>query len=213
MLIIKFPLANVWASRDGAVLLSVCFVLFFVAFENFSLLLRGSTCSEWGLIVSTPIHLLECWCRVCWMFCAAPHVPDPFQTLADIYDAKGYTDKRMQVCFCDCLVFSSAFISSNLSHCGQCFANWWCSFHTDMEGLLRLLWIAMKCWFQCQLIVAHLKQTDAEDWYALGQEFQEMNNIEQALFCYDRGGCNLYCLPESSATFLFHLLLCSQLLV
>jgi len=41
--------------------------------------------------------------------------------------------------------------------------------------------------FQCQLIVAHLKQTDAEDWFALGQEFQEMNNIEQALFCYDRG--------------------------
>jgi len=40
---------------------------------------------------------------------------------------------------------------------------------------------------QCQLIVAHLKQTDAEDWFALGQEFQEMNNIEQALFCYDRG--------------------------
>jgi len=31
--------------------------------------------------------------------CAAPHVPDPFQTLADIYDAKGDTDKRMQVCF------------------------------------------------------------------------------------------------------------------
>ena len=28
MLIIKFPLANVWASRDGAVLLSVCVVLF-----------------------------------------------------------------------------------------------------------------------------------------------------------------------------------------
>jgi len=30
---------------------------------------------------------------------AAPHVPDPFQTLADIYEAKGDTDKRMQVCF------------------------------------------------------------------------------------------------------------------
>ena len=50
-------------------------------------------------------------------------------------------------------------------------------------------------WFQCQLIVAHLKQTDAEDWYALGQEFQEMNNIEQALFCYDRGWyCRHFCL-------------------
>jgi len=42
--------------------------------------------------------------------------------------------------------------------------------------------------------VAHLKQTDADDWYMLGQEFQEMNNIEQALFCYDRGGCDLYSL-------------------
>jgi len=50
-------------------------------------------------------------------------------------------------------------------------------------------------WFQCQLIVAHLKQTDAEDWYALGQEFQEMNNIEQALFCYERGWyCRHFCL-------------------
>lgn len=42
--------------------------------------------------------------------------------------------------------------------------------------------------------MAHLKQTDADDWYTLGQEFQEMNNIEQAMFCYDRGGCDLYCL-------------------
>jgi len=33
------------------------------------------------------------------VFCVAPHVPDPFQTLADIYEAKGDTDKRMQVCF------------------------------------------------------------------------------------------------------------------
>ena len=46
-------------------------------------------------------------------------------------------------------------------------------------------------WCQCQLIVAHLKQTDADDWFALGQEFQEMNNIEQAMFCYDRGDCDL----------------------
>jgi len=33
------------------------------------------------------------------VLCIAPHVPDPFQTLADIYEAKGDTDKRMQVCF------------------------------------------------------------------------------------------------------------------
>jgi len=33
------------------------------------------------------------------VFSVAPQVPDPFQTLADIYEAKGDTDKRMQVCF------------------------------------------------------------------------------------------------------------------
>ena len=39
----------------------------------------------------------------CWLLslmnilCAAPQVSDPFQTLADIYEAKGDTDKRMQV--------------------------------------------------------------------------------------------------------------------
>jgi len=33
--------------------------------------------------------------QVC--FYVAPQVPDPFQTLADIYEAKGDTDKRMQV--------------------------------------------------------------------------------------------------------------------
>jgi len=33
------------------------------------------------------------------VFSVAPHVPDPFQTLADIYEAKGDTDKRMQVGF------------------------------------------------------------------------------------------------------------------
>jgi len=27
----------------------------------------------------------------------APQVPDPYQTLADIYEAKGDTDKKMQV--------------------------------------------------------------------------------------------------------------------
>jgi len=36
----------------------------------------------------------------------APHVPDPFQTLADIYEAKGDTDKRMQVCFLVTVDFS-----------------------------------------------------------------------------------------------------------
>jgi len=61
--------------------------------------------------------------------------------------------------------------------------------------------------FQCQLIVAHLKQTDAEDWFALGQEFQEMNNVEQALFCYDRGASDLHCLSESDDSFVFFLLL------
>jgi len=53
--------------------------------------------------------------------------------------------------------------------------------------------------------VAHLKQTDADDWYTLGQEFQEMNNIEQALFCYDRGNWEQYFFTYFFAAFVFFL--------
>jgi len=63
------------------------------------------------------------------VFCVAPHVPDPFQTLADIYEAKGNTDKRMQVYFHelfdihDCFWFCK---SANLSLTGLYFTCVWC---------------------------------------------------------------------------------------
>ena len=129
--------------------------------------------------------------------CIAPQVPDPFQTLADIYEARGDADKRMQACsFCTCCLYQLVL--------QQIFHTMSLILHIN-GALITVTWrlvIDMNKWlcrFQCQLIVAHLKQTDAEDWYALGQEFQEMNNIEQALFCYDRGGCNLYYLHKFSA--------------
>jgi hypothetical protein len=44
----------------------------------------------------------------------------------------------------------------------------------------------MQC-LQCQLIAAHLTRGNAETWFSLGQQFQDVNNIEQAINCYNRG--------------------------
>jgi len=47
--------------------------------------------------------------------------------------------------------------------------------------------ISHMCCFQYQLIAAHLTRGNAETWFSLGQQFQDVYNMEQAINCYNRG--------------------------